>query len=158
MSAPLEASAWLEAELANLRAAAIWAADTGYPRHAVEIPAAIHGFLEARGYVEQDRGLYQVAVTACRQAGYRTGQAQALALLSVVQGMMSDYRAAAETMNQALEIYRELGHQAGQGQALAGLGVLRMTAADYPGAPPTTSARRLICCGRPATGPPRPAR
>jgi len=45
-----QAAAWLEAERANLHAAAGFAAATGRPGHAITIPAAISGFLLTRGH------------------------------------------------------------------------------------------------------------
>jgi transcriptional regulator with XRE-family HTH domain len=45
-----QAAGWLEAERANLHAAAGYAAATARPRYAVLIPAAMDGFLQTRGH------------------------------------------------------------------------------------------------------------
>ena len=65
--------AWLDAERPNLHAAAGYAAASGRPRHAIAIPAAISGFLFARGHWDQAAALHQTALTAARQAGDRPG-------------------------------------------------------------------------------------
>ena len=73
-----QAAAWLEAERANLHAAADYAAARGRSRHAVAIPAAMSGFLAARGHWDQSAALHQSALAAARQAGDRLGEADAL--------------------------------------------------------------------------------
>jgi len=60
--------AWLEAERPNLHAAADHAATTGRTMHAVQIPAALGGFLRERGHWDQATALIQTALTAARQA------------------------------------------------------------------------------------------
>ena len=55
VSTPRQAAGWLEAERANLHAAAGYAAATARPRYAMSIPAAMAGFLETRGYWDQGR-------------------------------------------------------------------------------------------------------
>src|SRR6516162_8443800 len=48
-----QAVTWLEAERANLHAAADYAVTSGRSRHAIAIPAALSGFLDARGHWDQ---------------------------------------------------------------------------------------------------------
>ena len=62
------ASAWLDAERANLHAAAGFAAASGRPGHAIAIPAAISGFLFARGHWDQSAGLHQAALACSKTA------------------------------------------------------------------------------------------
>ena len=71
------AAAWLEAERPNLGAAAGYAAGSGRHLHAMQIPAAMRGFLVARGHWDQAAALHQTALTAARQAGDQPGQAAA---------------------------------------------------------------------------------
>ena len=129
-----QAAAWLEAERANLHAAAGYAAATGRPSHAMLIPAAMAGFLNARGYWDQGLALNQAALAAARQAGDRPGQARALLLLSVTQVMTEDHSAAAAGQRQALELYRDLGDRAGQAATLTVIGALHVGSDDYPAA------------------------
>ena len=80
LATPGQAAAWLDAERANLHAAASFAAASGRPVHAIAIPAAMGGFLRARGHWDQAAALYQTALAAARQAG--TGPARPVSLTS----------------------------------------------------------------------------
>jgi hypothetical protein len=86
LSTPGRAATWLEAERANLHAAADYAADQARSLHATAIPAAVSGFLAARGYWDQSAALHRSALTAARRAGDRLGEADTLAELGVLQG------------------------------------------------------------------------
>ncbi len=99
-------TAWLEAERANLHAAADSAATRGYSRHAIATPAAMSGFLAAQGHWDQSAALHQGALTAARQAGDRLGEADALSTLGVLQRDTGDYPAAAASLTRALAPYR----------------------------------------------------
>jgi len=77
-----QAVGWLEAERANLHAAAGYTAASARPRYAVLIPAAMDGFLQIRGYWDQGLVLHQAALAAARRADDRVGQTRALMLLS----------------------------------------------------------------------------
>jgi tetratricopeptide (TPR) repeat protein/transcriptional regulator with XRE-family HTH domain len=129
-----QAAGWLEAERANLHAAAGYAAATARPRHAVLIPAAMDGFLQAKGYWDQGLILHQAALVAARQAGDRAGQARALMLLSPMQTMTEDDPAAAASATRALQLYRDLGDRAGQAAALTQIGFQHTVTDDYPAA------------------------
>ncbi len=126
-----QATEWLEAERANLHAAAGYAAASAHPEHAVAISAAMAGFLDVRGHRDQALTLHQSAVTAARQAQDQSGQARALLLLGDAQGMTGNYPAAAASLTSALALYRDLGDRAGQGLALYGLGVMHRNTGDY---------------------------
>ena len=134
VSTPAQAAGWLEAERANLHAAAGYAAATARPLYAVSIPAAMDGFLQIRGYWDQGLVLYQAALAAARRAGDRAGQARALMLLSPLQTMTDDIAAAAASATRALQLYRDLGDQAGQAAALTMTGFLHVATDDHPAA------------------------
>ena len=134
LSALGQAGAWLEAERANLHAAADYAASRAYFPHALAIPAAMSGFLAARGHWDQSAALNQTALAAARQAGDRLGEADTLAGLGVMQRETGDYAAAAASLAQAPAIYGDLGDRPGQAYALNELGWLRTLAGDYPAA------------------------
>jgi tetratricopeptide (TPR) repeat protein/transcriptional regulator with XRE-family HTH domain len=129
-----QAAAWLDAERANLHAAAGHAAASRRPLHAMLIPAAIEGFLNAWGYWDQGLVLGQAALAAARQTGDRPGQARALLLLSFTQVMTENHPAAAAGQRQALELYRDLGDRAGQAATLTAIGFLHVGSDDYPAA------------------------
>ena len=125
-----QAAAWLEAERANLHAAAGDAAASARPLYAMLIPAAMTGFLDARGHWDQALALHQAGLAAARQAGDRPGQAHALLLLAGVQSKTGDRPAAAASVTRALALYRDLGDQAGQAAALNGIGGLQKLTGD----------------------------
>ena len=129
-----QASAWLEAERANLDAAAGYAAASGRPGHAIAIPAAISGFLFARGHWDQSAALHQGALTAARRAGDRAGQAGALNELGILQRTTGDYPAATASLTRALELYRDLGDRLGQASAVEQMGRVHYETGEYPAA------------------------
>jgi tetratricopeptide (TPR) repeat protein/transcriptional regulator with XRE-family HTH domain len=134
VSTPRQAAAWLEAERANLQAAAGYAAATARPLYSLLIPAAMAGFLDIRGYWDQGLALHKAALAAARQTGDRAGQAYALILLSPMQNMAGDNPAAAASATAALQLYRDLGDRAGQAAALIRIGYLHQGTGDYPAA------------------------
>ena len=141
-----QSAAWLEAERANLHAAADDAATRGHSRHAVAIPAAIGGFLAARGHWDQSAALHQSALAAARQAGDRLGEADALSTLGVLQRENGSYPAAAASLARALALYRDIGDRRGQADALNELGFLRVLTGDYRAA--TASHQQALLLAR----------
>jgi len=136
------AGAWLEAERANLHAAADYAAGHARSRHANAIPAAMSGFLTARGHWDQSAALHRSALAAARRAGDRRGEADTLAELGGLQGEMEGYPAAAASLAQALAVYGAAGDLPAQAFALNRLGFLRVLTGDYPAA--TASHQRAL--------------
>jgi tetratricopeptide (TPR) repeat protein/transcriptional regulator with XRE-family HTH domain len=134
LAAPGLAAAWLETERPNLHAAAGSAAATGRSRHASAIPVSISSFFFARGHWDQAAALYRAAAAAAGQAEDRTGQADALHELGVLQRETGDWHAAAASLTQALELYRGLGDLAGQASAIDNLGEIKWATGDYPAA------------------------
>ena len=128
------AGAWVEAERANLHAAADYAVGRGWFRHAIAIPAAISGFLHAHGHWDQSAALHQSALTAARQAGDRLGEAYTLSKLGVVQQETGDYPAAAATLARAVALFYDLGDSPGEAYALTQLGLVHVLTGDYPAA------------------------
>ena len=134
ISTPGQAAAWLEAERANLHAAAGYAADNELPLHATLIPAAMADFLDVRRHWDQALTLHQTALGAARQAGDRPGQGRALNLLASTQIQTSNFTAAEATLQRALALHRDLGDRGGHADALNGLGTVYWLTGDYPAA------------------------
>jgi len=128
------AAAWLEAERANLHAAAEYAAKSGRSQHAVQIPAAMGGFLGRHGHWDQAAVLQTTALTAAHSAGDRRGEAQALQELGLLGWLTGDYPAAADHLARAVTLYGEIGDRLGQAYALNPLGVVQALTGDYPAA------------------------
>jgi tetratricopeptide (TPR) repeat protein/transcriptional regulator with XRE-family HTH domain len=134
LSTPGRAAAWLEAERPNLGAAAGYAAGSGRHLHAIQIPAAMSGFLVARGHWDQAAALHQTALTAARQAGDQPGQAQALHELGAMGAFTGDYPAAAASLAEAVALYGRIGDRAGQAYALCQQGIVQRWTGSYTAA------------------------
>jgi tetratricopeptide (TPR) repeat protein/transcriptional regulator with XRE-family HTH domain len=144
-----QAAAWLEAERANLHAAADYAATRGRLRHAIAIPAAMSNFLAARGHWDQSAALHHSALAAARQAGDRLGEAAMLCALGALQRETGDYLAAAATLARALALYRDAGDRPGQANALNQLGFVHVLTGDYPAA--AASQQQALALARSAS-------
>ena len=143
-----EAAAWLEAERANLHAAAEYAASRSCFPHATAIPVAMSGFLSGRGHLDQSTALHLGALTAARQAGDRLGEADTLAELGIVQRETGDYPAATASLTRAFALYDDAGDLPGQANVLNQLGFLHVLTGDYPAA--TASQQQALALARSA--------
>ena len=148
LSTHSQAAGWLEAEGANLYAAADYAADRAHLLHAIAIPAALSGFLAARGHWDQSATLHQSALSAARRAGDRLGEADTLTELGSLQRETGDYPAATATLARAVALYRDAGDLPGQGYALNHLGLVHALTGDYPAA--TASHQQALALARAA--------
>ena len=144
-----QAAAWLEAERANLHAAAEYAAGRAYFPHATAIPVAMSGFLAARGHWDQSAALHQGALAAARRADDRLGEADALAELGSLEVLSGDYPGAAASLAQAMAIYGDLDDRPAHAHALIELGFLEVLTGDYPAA--ATSYRQALALARSAS-------
>ena len=127
------AAAWLEAERANLHAAADYAAGQARALYAIAIPAAIGQFLAARGHWDQFAALHQTALAAARQAGDQLGEAYTLAELGLLRREAGDYPAAAASLARAVALCGEAGDLSGQGYVLTQLGSVHVADRRLPG-------------------------
>jgi DNA-binding SARP family transcriptional activator len=141
-----QAAAWLEAERANLHAAADYSAGQERSLYAITIPAAIGGFLAARGHWDQVAALHQTALAAARQAGDQLGEAYTLAELGLLRRHAGDYPAAAASLVRALALCAEAGDLLGQGYVLTQLGLVQQETGDYPAA--AASLHRALALAR----------
>jgi tetratricopeptide (TPR) repeat protein/transcriptional regulator with XRE-family HTH domain len=148
VSTPGPAAAWLEAERANLHAAADDAAGQARSLYAIAIPAAMGQFLAARGHWDQFAALHQTALAAARQAGDQLGEAYTLAELGLLRREVGDYPAAAASLARAVALFGEAGDLPGQGYVLTQLGVVHVGTGDYPAA--AASLHRALALARSA--------
>jgi hypothetical protein len=118
LSTPGQAADWLEAERPNLHAAAGYAAASGWRLHAVQIAAAMGGFLAVHGHWDQAAALHQTALAAARDAGDRAGQAGALLDLGLLAARGAGDCAAAASLAQAAALYGDLDDRPGQARTL----------------------------------------
>jgi tetratricopeptide (TPR) repeat protein len=128
---------WLEAERANLHAAAEYAVRKGLLTYAIGIPFAMHGFLRTNGYWNQAVSLHRAALITAQHAHDQRGQASALCQLGAVQRLTGDYQAATTSQARALDLYRELGDRTGETDALIELGTVHCLTDEYTAATET---------------------
>jgi tetratricopeptide (TPR) repeat protein/transcriptional regulator with XRE-family HTH domain len=126
-----EATAWLGAEDANLRAAAERAAATARTRHATLIPAAMGQFLYVQGRWQDGIALHKIAVTAARNAGDSGSQIRALGPLIHMYMMIGDYANARAYLAQQLKLARELGDKANEAEFLVVLSLAYRGLGDF---------------------------
>jgi DNA-binding SARP family transcriptional activator/Tfp pilus assembly protein PilF len=121
---PAVARAWLDAEQANLVAAAVYAAANGRQGHATRFSATLGRYLENGGHFAEAFTLQSHARDAARRAGDRAAEATALNSLGLVAWWRGQYEQAAGHLRQALALHRESDDQSGQAYVLANLGIV----------------------------------
>ncbi|SEG89497.1 Predicted ATPase [Nonomuraea solani] len=118
------ASAWLEAELANLLALTQLAAKHGFHRQVLHLSATLHRCLRTRGRYTEAKTLHLQALSAAHATGDRTGEMKALIALGEIRRMQAQYQLGIDETTRALEIAQATGHRSGKLRALNGLGML----------------------------------
>jgi class 3 adenylate cyclase/tetratricopeptide (TPR) repeat protein len=146
LSAASQATVWLEAERASLHATVDYAATNGQYPFAVQIPAAMSGFLAARGPWDQSRALHQTALAAALESADQLGQATALAELGVLGHLTGNYPAAIENLVDAAALYGDIGDLPHQAYALTYLGFMHRLTGDWDAA--TAHYRRALTLAR----------
>jgi tetratricopeptide (TPR) repeat protein len=134
LAGPEEALAWARAERASLLACLDHAIGTGQHARVIALTAGLAGLLRRDGPWAEAITRHTAAVQAARHAGDRLGEAGALRSLGDVRWLTGDYPAAAQALEQTLDIYRDLGDRLGQARALANLSKVCGTTGDYPAA------------------------
>jgi len=117
-----QALAWLEAEHHVLLAAAVLAAETGFDRHAWQLPWIIWDYLFNRGHWHELAAIARSALDAAERLGDVAGQAAAHRALAGAYHQFAKYDTAHEHLADSLRLYRQAGHEAGQVDAHLTLG------------------------------------
>jgi tetratricopeptide (TPR) repeat protein len=112
------ASAWLDAERANLVATAL-KADA---QHKILISATLFRYLDTRGHYSEAASLHQQAQQAAHDIGDKSAEANALTNLGLVHWRQARHSLAASLHNQAIDLAREAGDQRCEARALTNLG------------------------------------
>ena len=109
-----QALAWFEAEHHVLLAAATLAAETGFDRHAWQLPLAIADYLDASGHWQELAAVARSALDAATRLGEVGGQAAAHRVLAGAHAQLAQYDLARAHLADSLELYRRLGDRTGQ--------------------------------------------
>ncbi len=134
LAGPEQALAWARAERASLIACLDYATGVGQHARIVALTSGLAGLLRSDGPWADAITRHTASVQAARHLGDRVGQANALNDLGVVRRQTGEYPAAAQALEQALDIYRDLGDRLGQANAHSELGVVRRMTGDYQAA------------------------
>lgn len=124
VSDPAAARTWLAAEEGNVVALAAYAADNGWPSHAIGLATAVFRHLELAGHYPEIILVQTSACRAARLAGDRAAEADALLNLTLADLRQGRYRLAGEQLRQALRLAQAAGYRVGQARALGNLGVV----------------------------------
>jgi DNA-binding SARP family transcriptional activator/tetratricopeptide (TPR) repeat protein len=117
-----QALAWFEAEHHVLLAAANLAAETGFDRHAWQLPWIIWDYLDNRGHWHELAAIQRSALKAAARLGDAGGQAAAHRALAGADIQFARYDVARGHLADSLKLYRRAGDRAGQVDAHLTLG------------------------------------
>ena len=121
------ATAWLDAELANL--VAVGTADDTVRVGA--LAATLYPYLDNHAHHGDALTLCAAALAASRRSGDRAGEARALLELGVMNWRQGRYERAHDDCHAALALAREVGDRYGEARALNGLGNVALRQRDY---------------------------
>lgn len=128
------ARAWLEAERLVLTEVIAHCAAHGRPAHARDLANTLWRHLDTVANYRDALSIHGDALVVAREAGDRTGEADALHNLGAALWRSGDYRQAIARLTEALVLRRSLGDRAGEGDTLTNLSGTHWRTADYPAA------------------------
>jgi DNA-binding SARP family transcriptional activator/tetratricopeptide (TPR) repeat protein len=126
--------AWLDAERANLAAAAMHCAGNGWPSHAVGLAGTLHRYLMTGSHLPEAHSIYGHALVAARRSGDLAGEASVLNGLGGIALMKGRFRDAAGHYLAALDAYCQCGDRAGEAKVLRNLGLTDWELHNLPSA------------------------
>jgi tetratricopeptide (TPR) repeat protein len=121
---------WLDAERANLVAAAVFAADHDRPGHAVRFSATLFRYLVAKHHLDA-LTVHGRAARAAERLGDLSGRAGALANISITEVQLGRHEEALAHGELAWQIFREARDVAGQARALNTLAIIENRLGRY---------------------------
>ena len=121
-----DALEWLDAERASLVAVAVYAAEQGWPSHAIQFSDMLHRYLDTAAQFPDGIAVYSGALGAARACGDAAAEAMALLNLGGVELRQGRYQSGTSYYDQALPLLRQEGNQPGEARALANLGLARL--------------------------------
>jgi tetratricopeptide (TPR) repeat protein len=119
-----QARAWLEAERPNLTASITLAAESGFDRHAWQLPWFLATHLARRGYWNERVALQRTALAAATRLEDHAGQALSSRLLANAYLDLRDLDQALDCYQASAGLYRQLGNRVGEAKAWQGIAVV----------------------------------
>jgi DNA-binding SARP family transcriptional activator/tetratricopeptide (TPR) repeat protein len=129
-AAPGAARAWLDAERANLVAAAVRAADTGPVAFAWHLPDALSGYFHRGQHLHEWETAAAAGMRAAKAAGYRLAEAAMHRCLGAALERRGGPRTAIRHYEAALTRYRQEDAASAQADTLCSLGFCHFLAGD----------------------------
>ena len=114
---------WLDTELPTLVEVCGFAAEHGWPTHAVRLSAVLYRDLESGRHTDA-LAVHTHGLRAARAIGDRAGEAHALTNLGAVQRLLGRYGAAAEQLREALVLHELTADSYGLARTLSNLGIV----------------------------------
>ncbi|MBO0838234.1 MAG: tetratricopeptide repeat protein, partial [Actinobacteria bacterium] len=119
-----QARAWLEAEHSSLIASVSFAAESGFDRHAWQLPWFLAAYLARRGYWNERVTLQRTGLVAATRIEDTAGQALSNRLLGNAYLDLRAHDQALDRYRASAELYRELGSGFGEAKAWQGIAVV----------------------------------
>jgi DNA-binding SARP family transcriptional activator len=126
-----EALAWLDAERANLVAAALQTAQDGWPSHTARLSAVLFRYLSME-YISEARVIHGLGREAAARLGDTVAEATALRYLGNIDFVQARYAQADDLYHQALDLMYEAGDTRGQAFTLFSIATIERHQARYP--------------------------
>jgi DNA-binding SARP family transcriptional activator/tetratricopeptide (TPR) repeat protein len=131
VSEPDAARAWLDAQRTTLIAAAAYAAENGWPGHAIRLAGVLWRYLATGTHLPEAITLLTWARRAAAASGDRAAEAEALTNLGITDARVGRFQPAAGRFQQALAFYGGIGDDAGRARALQNLGIVLIQEGRY---------------------------
>jgi tetratricopeptide (TPR) repeat protein len=131
LAEPVAARTWLDAERATLIAVAAYAADHGWPDHAIRLATTVFRYLEVAGHYPEAATITAHARRAAQENGDLAAEARALSDLAVIDLRQSRFQQAETNLRQALGLYLQTGDPTGQARVLGNLGIVSFQQGRY---------------------------
>lgn len=125
------AEAWLDAHRATLVAVACFAAEHGWPGHAIRLAETLFRYLDRGAHHRDAHAVHSSALHAACQVGDRLAQADSLRHLGAGAWWQSHYAEAEDHFRRALRLYCAAGDQLGEAKTLDNLGLVLSSQGYY---------------------------
>ena len=130
-SGAAQATAWLDAERANLIAAGTYTAGHDWPAHTSRLATTLHRYLDDHAHHSDALALHTQALHASRRRVDKAAEAHALLDLDVMNSRQGRYEQAHEHSGHALDLSRETGDRLAEARAWYRLAVAYLRQRDY---------------------------
>jgi tetratricopeptide (TPR) repeat protein/transcriptional regulator with XRE-family HTH domain len=129
-----QAMAWFQAEHHVLLATITLAVESGFDRHAWQLPWTMADYLQRRGHWHEWAAVQAAAVAASTRLGDTAGQAVSRRILANAASSLGNFDEARGHLGRCLELYQQLDNRLGEANVHYGLAVVAGRQARYPDA------------------------